>query len=72
MKLNMGTPDRSVRALVGVVLVALPLMGVVSGIWAGVAWVLAAILLVTAVVGVCPLYLPFGLSTRRDKAAPQV
>ncbi|HTZ51505.1 MAG TPA: DUF2892 domain-containing protein [Spirochaetia bacterium] len=30
--------------------------------------VLAVVFLVTFVVGVCPLYLPFGISTRRRSA----
>ncbi|HTO22989.1 MAG TPA: DUF2892 domain-containing protein [Spirochaetia bacterium] len=30
--------------------------------------VLAVVFLVTSVVGVCPLYLPFGISTRRRPA----
>ena len=31
--------------------------------------ILAVVFVVTGVVGFCPLYLPFGISTKRKKAA---
>jgi hypothetical protein len=64
MKENMGTVDRVLRAFVGPVLILLGLAlgpGTVPGI---VAFVLAGVALVTAAVGVCPGYIPFGISTR--------
>ena len=68
MTANVGRTDRLVRiaAAVLLVLLALVLLGG-AGRWLtlGVAAVLAG----TAFVGTCPLYLPFGLSTRR-KAGP--
>ena len=45
MMLNMGTGDRIVRAVSGLGLAALPLLDVITGAWAVVAYVVAALLL---------------------------
>lgn len=58
MKLNVGTVDRIVRIVVGLVIAA---AGIYFRNWLGL---IAIIPLATAIVGVCPLYLPFGISTR--------
>jgi len=57
MKCNVGTTDRIIRALLGLVVIAL---GVYFNSWWGA---LGAILLVTAAIAWCPLYFPFGLSS---------
>ena len=67
MKRNMGTVDRALRtfavAPVAIVLsVAVFGIGSVFGI---LALVVAGIMLTTSAVGFCPLYTPFGISTRR-------
>jgi hypothetical protein len=62
MKRNVGTVDRIVRIVVGLVIAA---AGIYFRNWLGL---IAIIPLATAVVGVCPLYLPFGISTRRKDA----
>jgi hypothetical protein len=64
MKRNMGTVDRLLRAVVGPVLIVLGFALGASSVPAVVAFVLAGIALVTAAVGVCPAYIPFGISTR--------
>jgi hypothetical protein len=64
MKRNMGTVDRLVRAVVGPVLIVLGFVFGAGSIPGVVAFVLAGIALVTAAVGVCPPYIPFGISTR--------
>jgi len=61
---NESTLDRIIRGVVGVILAALAVTGAASGAIAVVAWVLAAILLVTGIVGFCPLYAIFRVSTR--------
>jgi hypothetical protein len=66
MKRNMGPVDRLLRAfVVGPALIVLSVtvfdVGSVLGI---VALVLAGIMFVTAAVGFCPGYTPFGISTR--------
>ncbi len=65
MPRNMGSVDRIVRAVVGVAMLGLVVLGYVTSPWSVVAAVLGIVLLVTAAVGFCPLYWPFRVSTRR-------
>jgi hypothetical protein len=64
LSLNESNPDRIIRFILGVVLAAAAVTGVAGGALTIVAWVLAAILLVTGVVGFCPLYAVLRISTR--------
>ncbi|MBL8019653.1 MAG: DUF2892 domain-containing protein [Leptospirales bacterium] len=64
MKKNMGTIDRTLRVLLAVAAGVLWYTGVISGTVAIVLGVISVILIATSLVGSCPLYLPFGLSTR--------
>jgi hypothetical protein len=64
MTKNMGTIDRVFRTLVAVAVGALYATGQIGGITATVLGAFAVIFLLTSFVGTCPLYLPFGLSTR--------
>lgn len=58
MNPNVGTVDRTVRILAGLVLIGLALAGVIGAWgWIGVVPVL------TGALGWCPAYLPFGIST---------
>ena len=59
-QVNMGSTDRVIRAIAGVALVILAI--VIGNV---IPAVLGAVLLVTATISFCPVYLPFGLSTRR-------
>jgi hypothetical protein len=63
---NMGMTDRIVRAIVGIGLLLLAFL-VVTGVWQIVFWIVAAILLITAVIGFCPAYFPFHFSTKKGK-----
>ena len=58
MKANMGTVDRSLRVVLGLVLVGLAATGTVG--WWG--W-LGVVPLATALVGWCPAYTLLGVST---------
>ncbi len=58
MKSNMGSIDRSVRIIVGLVLVGLALTGSVG--WWG--W-LGVVPIVTGALGNCPLYSIIGVNT---------
>jgi hypothetical protein len=71
MKANMGLIDRVLRVLVAVAIVALYFTHVISGTLAIVLLVFAGIFIATSLVSVCPLYLPFGLSTLRRKMSDQ-
>ena len=63
---NMGMTDRIVRAIVGIGLLLLAFL-LVTGVWQIVFWIVAAILLITAVIGFCPAYFPFHFSTKKSK-----
>ena len=64
MKKNMGTTDRLVRALlVAPVLLVIAFVVGFATVAGVIATVLAVVMLATAAVGFCPLYLPFHLHT---------
>jgi hypothetical protein len=67
MKKNMGTVDKVIRILVAVIVVVLYFTHVISGILAIILLALSAIFVVTSLLSICPLYLPFGLSTREKE-----
>jgi hypothetical protein len=62
---NESLIDRIVRVGLGVGLAVLLLAGVVAAPLLYVAWVVAAIALVTGIVGFCPLYALLRISTKR-------
>ena len=69
MTFNVGSADRIVRLVVGLALATLALFSGLPAfadpLWFWGALVVSAILIVTAVVRFCPLYAPFGISTRK-------
>lgn len=67
MEKNMGSTDKIIRLLLVVVIAILYFTEVISGTLALIAGILAVVFLVTAFMNFCPLYLPFGISTRRKK-----
>lgn len=66
MKKNMGSIDRIIRTVIAVIVAILYFTGAISGTVAIILGVLAAVFLLTSLVGTCPLYLPVGLSTKRE------
>jgi len=65
MKKNMGSVDRTIRILVAIVVVALFVMGKISGVLAIVLAVIAGVFLATGLLGWCPGYVPLKFSTRK-------
>jgi hypothetical protein len=65
MKKNMGAIDRIVRVVVAIILIALYALGYISGTLGIILLVLSGIFILTSLITTCPLYLPFGISTRR-------
>ena len=59
MKRNMGSADRIVRIIVGLGIIG---AGIYYQSWLGA---IGAVPVATALVGWCPAYLPFGISTCR-------
>jgi hypothetical protein len=65
MKKNLGTIDRILRLLLAGTLTVLYFTQLISGP-AAVALVIATVILAaTSFMSFCPLYVPFGLSTRK-------
>lgn len=64
MTKNMGNLDRAFRLIIVLAIGIAYLMGQFSGTLAIVLGVVAVVFLLTSLVGTCPAYLPFGLSTR--------
>lgn len=60
---NMGRADRTIRFIVGVVLIALYFTDVITGTIGTIGLVFSIVLLGTSFVGVCGLYLPFQYRT---------
>jgi small-conductance mechanosensitive channel len=65
MKKNMGTADRIIRTILAVVVAVLYFTDQITGTAAIILGILAIIFLLTSLVGFCPLYVPFKLSTRK-------
>lgn len=60
MKANIGGTDKVVRYIAGIVII---LLGLYFKSWWGA---LGLIPLLTAIIGWCPLYTPFKISTRKQ------
>lgn len=67
MKKNMGTADKVVRIIIAIMIAALYFSNLISGITALVLLIVAGIFILTSVISFCPLYLPFGISTRKKE-----
>ncbi|SFE50292.1 YgaP family membrane protein [Thermoflexibacter ruber] len=67
MKANMGTADRVVRIIVALIIGGLYFANMISGTVAIILLVLAGIFIATSFMSFCPLYLPFGISTRKKQ-----
>lgn len=64
----MGSVDKVIRILVAIAIAALYYTNVISGTVAIVLLILAGIFILTSFISFCPLYLPFGISTKgKDK-----
>ncbi len=69
MKKNMGLIDKAVRILAAVVISILYFTNSISGTLAIILLVIAGIFIITSFMGSCPLYLPFGISTRKKNSS---
>jgi uncharacterized membrane protein len=61
----MGSADKTIRIIIAAVISGLFIGNIISGTVGYLLLALAAILLLTSFVSFCPLYLPFGISTRK-------
>ena len=67
MKKNMGTIDKVIRILVAVVVVVLWFTKVLTGTLAIILLALAAVFVVTSLMGFCPIYFSLKLSTKKKE-----
>jgi hypothetical protein len=63
MKQNIGKIDKIIRIIIALVFSGLYSTGTVTGGFGFVLLILGAALILTSIIGSCPIYLPFGLST---------
>lgn len=63
----MGSVDKVVRILVAILIIALYFGGQISGTVAIILLVFAGVFILTSFVSYCPLYSPFGISTRKKE-----
>jgi|WetSurMetagenome_2_1015567.scaffolds.fasta_scaffold1272699_1 hypothetical protein len=64
MKKNMGSADRIIRAVLGIAAILIALFAT-SGVVDIILYVFAAIMIITSIIGTCPLYIPFHISTKK-------
>ncbi len=62
----MGFLDRGIRLVLAAILVGLYLTDTVSGTLGIVLLIVAGVFTLTSVIGSCPLYLPFKISTKKE------
>lgn len=66
MKKNVGSADKIIRYVIAVVALYFAYKGVESP-WNYILYLVAGIMVVTAVTGSCPLFSVFGISTNKSK-----
>ncbi|MEI6089976.1 MAG: DUF2892 domain-containing protein [bacterium] len=65
MKKNMGLIDKIIRVLIAVVIAILYFTNVISGVLGIILLVLAVVFVFTSLIGVCPLYSPLKINTKK-------
>lgn len=66
MKKNMSSTDRVIRLVVAAVVGILIYQNVLTGTLAVILGVLAGVFVLTSILGVCPLYMLFKISTKKS------
>ncbi len=67
MKANMGTADKIIRIILGIVLIIIALAVAMSTVLEIILLVVGIILLITSITGFCALYVPFHINTGKKK-----
>ena len=63
----MGTVDKTLRILAAIVIAILYFTNVIGGTAAIILLIVGVVFVLTSAAGTCPLYLPFGISTRKKE-----
>lgn len=64
MKANMGTTDKVIRISAAILIAVLYFLNLISGTTAIILLIIAAVFMLTSFISICPLYMPFGISTK--------
>jgi hypothetical protein len=67
MKKNMGTIDKIIRIAVAAIIAVLYFTGQITGTAAIILGVVAIAFIATSLIGWCPSYVPFGISTCKSE-----
>ena len=67
MKKNMGFLDKIIRFILAITIGVLYYTNTINGTLAIVLGFFAVAFILTSFISFCPLYLPFGITTRRNK-----
>ena len=59
----MGIADRIIRVLIAATIAICYFMHIINGMTATILLVLAGVFLLTSLISICPLYIPFGIRT---------
>ena len=65
MEKNMGTADQVIRIVIAITIAVLYFNQIISGALALVLMILVGMLIITSLFSFCPLYLPFGINTKK-------
>jgi hypothetical protein len=65
---NVGMIDRVIRILLGIILLYIFVANMIAAPWSYLVALIGLILLVTGIVGTCPLYSMLGMNTMGKKA----
>jgi hypothetical protein len=63
MKPNMGSADRIIRLVIAALLIVFYFTGMISGMLATIALIVATVFVLTSIMSFCPLYTLFGWNT---------
>jgi len=67
MKANMGNLDKGIRIKIAIVIAILYFTNMISGLTATILLGIALIFILTSFISFCPLYYPFGISTKKKE-----
>lgn len=65
MKHNMGSIDKIIRVFLAILVGVLYYLEVINGTIALILGILSVVFILTFLVSFCPLYVPFGINTRK-------
>lgn len=65
MPKNMGIIDRIIRIIIAIAVAVLYSIHQITGLAAIILGIIAAVFILTSLLGFCPLYYPFGISTKK-------